>query len=247
VASEGTPALAIAPATPGSSRSGSRCCRASRRARRSSPRDFEPGRDHLRRAPLPPHALRGQAGRRPQPPDGLHELFSYNLYPGPSAKKGVYGVLLNIGEAQRLDHRALLDRPVTTPYDNDVVIHARGRVGRRQERDARAHPPRGDGRLLLGENTLTASVACLTLPRGCEFSPVTDDMALCPPAHPESSNGAGESGPKKLTLTDAEDAWFVRVNHITVRRRPPPREAVHRPPGVPLLFLNIDAARTRPR
>jgi len=34
--------------------------------------------------------------RRP----GLHELFSYNLYPGPSAKKGVYGVLLTLGEQE---------------------------------------------------------------------------------------------------------------------------------------------------
>ena len=28
----------------------------------------------------------------------LHEVFAYNLYPGPSAKKGVYSVLLDIGE-----------------------------------------------------------------------------------------------------------------------------------------------------
>ena len=27
----------------------------------------------------------------------LHEVFSYNLYPGPSAKKGIYSVLLDIG------------------------------------------------------------------------------------------------------------------------------------------------------
>ena len=30
--------------------------------------------------------------------DDCHEVFSYNLYPGPSAKKGVYSVLLDIGE-----------------------------------------------------------------------------------------------------------------------------------------------------
>ena len=29
-----------------------------------------------------------------------HEIFSYNLYPGPSAKKGVYSVLLDIGEQE---------------------------------------------------------------------------------------------------------------------------------------------------
>src|SRR4051812_39050107 len=30
----------------------------------------------------------------------IHELFSYNLYPGPSAKKGVYGILLTLGEKE---------------------------------------------------------------------------------------------------------------------------------------------------
>jgi hypothetical protein len=30
----------------------------------------------------------------------MHEIFSYNLYPGPSAKKGIYSVLLNIGEQE---------------------------------------------------------------------------------------------------------------------------------------------------
>ncbi|WHH60127.1 DUF4914 family protein [Petroclostridium sp. X23] len=30
----------------------------------------------------------------------MHELFSYNLYPCPSAKKGIYEILLNIGEQE---------------------------------------------------------------------------------------------------------------------------------------------------
>ncbi len=30
----------------------------------------------------------------------LHEMFSFNLYPGPSAKKGIYGVLIALGEQQ---------------------------------------------------------------------------------------------------------------------------------------------------
>ena len=30
----------------------------------------------------------------------MHEMFAYNLYPGPSAKKGVYAVLLDIGEQE---------------------------------------------------------------------------------------------------------------------------------------------------
>ena len=32
--------------------------------------------------------------------EDIHEVYSYNLYPGPSAKKGIYGVLLNIGEEE---------------------------------------------------------------------------------------------------------------------------------------------------
>ena len=33
----------------------------------------------------------------------LYEIFSYNLYLGPSAKKGVYGMLIDLGERGR-DH-----------------------------------------------------------------------------------------------------------------------------------------------
>jgi hypothetical protein len=59
------------------------------------------------------------AGRRPQPPDEVHELFSLNLYPGPSAKKGIYGVLLNHRRARGLGHRSTArpsrwSRPTTT-------------------------------------------------------------------------------------------------------------------------------------
>jgi uncharacterized protein (DUF486 family) len=32
--------------------------------------------------------------------DNLYELFAYNLYPRPSAKKGIYGFLLDVGERE---------------------------------------------------------------------------------------------------------------------------------------------------
>ncbi len=41
--------------------------------------------------------------------DSVYEMFSYNLYPGPSAKKGVYGVLLHIGEQEGVGHSPWLD------------------------------------------------------------------------------------------------------------------------------------------
>jgi hypothetical protein len=68
----------------------------------------------------------------------------------------------------------------------------------------------------------------------CELRPVTDDMALC---HPSL-----QSGDRKLHLKDAEDAWFVRVNHITRYGTDPHLEAITIDPPRPLLFLNIDAA-----
>ncbi|MBW7940069.1 MAG: DUF4914 family protein, partial [Candidatus Omnitrophica bacterium] len=54
--------------------------------------------------------------------EGLHELFSLNLYPGPSAKKGIYGVLLSIGESEGwlTAHGSTVQ--VVTPYDNIVTI-----------------------------------------------------------------------------------------------------------------------------
>ena len=61
--------------------------------------------------------------------DRVHELFSYNLYPGPSAKKGVYGVLLGLGEREQwvTVHDATVQ--VVTPYDNLVTITHEGASG----------------------------------------------------------------------------------------------------------------------
>ncbi|MEM6332126.1 MAG: DUF4914 family protein, partial [Planctomycetota bacterium] len=95
-----------------------------------------------------------------------------------------------------------------------------------------------DGRLKLGTNTVTGESRHLIVPRGVELHPVTDDMALCRPELQHKETGA----PKKLTLTDAEDAWFLRVNHITHYGTDPHLEKLTIHPKNPLLFLNIDAS-----
>ena len=61
--------------------------------------------------------------------DGLHELFSYNLYPGPSAKKGIYGVLLGLGEREGWVTNHCSTVQVVTPYDNVVTIMHEGASG----------------------------------------------------------------------------------------------------------------------
>ncbi len=170
--------------------------------------------------------------------DEIHELFSYNLYPGPSAKKGIYGVLLNLGETQGWTTAHCSTALVQTPYDNQVVfMHEGASGGGKSEMLEHVHRE-PDGRLLLGENIVTGERRHLTLPRTCEVFPVTDDMALCPPRLQTSD----VPGQHKLTLVDAEDAWFVRVNHITNYGVDPHLEKTCIHPTEPLLFLNIDAA-----
>lgn len=164
----------------------------------------------------------------------MHELFSYNLYPGPSAKKGIYGMLINMGEQQGWVTAHCSTVRVTTPYDNEVVfMHEGASGGGKSEMLEPAHREK-DGRLLLGENVVTGEKRHVALPRACELSPVTDDMAIC-----RSARELGPSG--KLQLADAENAWFIRVNHIDAYGVDPHLERLTVMPPEPLLFLNIDA------
>lgn len=163
--------------------------------------------------------------------DSVHELFSFNLYPGPSAKKGIYGVLLNIGENEHWITMHCSTVRVITPYDNKIVIsHEGASGGGKSEMLEQAHR-QPDGSLLLGRNRTNGDQRLLTLPRGCDLRPVTDDMALC---HPSLEKGRG-----KLSLIDAEDAWFVRINHIDSYGIDPHLEKLTIHPPEPLLFLNV--------
>ena len=59
----------------------------------------------------------------------LHEVFSYNLYPGPSAKKGIYSVLLDIGEQEGWVTAHASAARVITPYENEMVMMHEGASG----------------------------------------------------------------------------------------------------------------------
>ncbi|MCC6494005.1 MAG: DUF4914 family protein [Pirellulales bacterium] len=165
--------------------------------------------------------------------NGLHEMFSYNLYPGPSAKKGIYGVLLNVGEREGWVTAHCSTVQVITPYDNVVTIMHEGASGGGKSEMLEQVHREPDGRMLLGRNLVTGERRHLEIPRTCELRAVTDDMAMC---HPELQNTSG-----KLTLIDAEDSWFMRVNHITGYGTDPFLERLTAQPAEPLLFLSIDA------
>ncbi len=164
----------------------------------------------------------------------LHEIFSYNLYPGPSAKKGIYGVLIGQGEREGWLTAHCSTVQVVTPYDNIVTfMHEGASGGGKSEMLEQAHRS-PDGRFLLGENVVTGERRYIEIPRLCRLRAVTDDMALC---HPSIQQGEG-----KLRVADAENAWFVRVNHITHYGTDVNLERLTAQPSEPLLFLNIDAA-----
>lgn len=166
--------------------------------------------------------------------DNLHEIFSFNLYPGPSAKKGIYGVLLNIGESEGWVTAHASTVRMITPYENVfTIMHEGASGGGKSEMIEQAHR-QADGRLLLGENQVTGEKLLIELKETSQLFPITDDMALC---HPALQNNS-----KKLIVKDAENGWFLRVDHIKEYGTSPEHEKMCIHPKEPLIFINIDGA-----
>jgi len=165
--------------------------------------------------------------------EDVHEIFAYNLYPGPSAKKGVYGVLLNIGEAENWTTVHASCIILTTPYDNTLTIMHEGASGGGKSEMLEEIHREPDGSILFARNIINNERIKLEMADTCEISPVTDDMAMC---HPELQNN------KKLVVKDAEAGWFLRVNHIDSYGTSPQHEKLCIHPPEPLIFLNMDAA-----
>lgn len=162
-----------------------------------------------------------------------YEIFSYNLYPGPSAKKGVYGALIKFSEDEgwvALHASAVM---VITPYDNILTILHEGASGSGKSEMTEELHREPDGRIVMGRNTVTKEAVYLELKETCELKPITDDMALCPPAL--------QNGSKKLVICDAENGWFIRTDHITKYGTDHYLEALCIHPKEPLIFLNYDS------
>jgi len=161
----------------------------------------------------------------------LHEIFSYNLYPGPSAKKGLYGALLTKGEKEGWITAHCSTVQVVSPYDNITTFMHEGASGGGKSEMLQHIVREPAGQVLIGENTITGERRLINLPLFCSFYPVTDDMALCHPSY-QRDNG-------KLTVFDAENAWFIRVDGINDYGDDPFLEKITIRPKKPLLFLNI--------
>ena len=163
----------------------------------------------------------------------LHEVFAYNLYPGPSAKKGVFSVLLDIGEGEGsgwLTAHASSVR-VTTPYDNETVVMHEGASGGGKSEMYQDLRREDDGRILLATNVVTNEPYLITLSETSHLSPVTDDMTLC---HPSIQKTDG-----RMYVADAEDGWFVRVDNLREYGEDAGFERAVIHPTAPLVFFNI--------
>ncbi len=163
----------------------------------------------------------------------FHELFSYNLYPGPSAKKGLYGVLLAKGEKEGWITAHCSTVQASSPYDNITTFMHEGASGGGKSEMIQNIIREANGQILIGRNLVTNEERLISIPLFCSFNPVTDDMALC---HPSIQKNNG-----KLTVLDAENAWFIRVDSISGYGDDPFLEKVTINPEEPLLFLNINS------
>ena len=163
--------------------------------------------------------------------ENIHEIFSYNLYPGPSAKKGLYGAILDKGENEGWVTAHCSTVQVVSPYDNITTFMHEGASGGGKSEMLQNIVRESNGQILVGENTVSKERRLINLPLFCSFNPVTDDMAFC---HPSLQKESG-----KLSVLDAENAWFIRVDSITDYGDDPFLEKISIKPKNPLLFLNI--------
>lgn len=162
----------------------------------------------------------------------LHEVFSYNLYPGPSAKKGVFSILLDIGEQEGWITNHASAALLQTPYENEVVFMHEGASGGGKSEMLEDVHRQADGRVLLGKDIITNEKFYLSLGETCDIFPIADDMVM---AHTDMQRGTG-----RLAIADAEDGWFLRVDGDNYYGNIPMYERISIHPDEPLEFFNIE-------
>ena len=163
----------------------------------------------------------------------LHEVFSYNLYPGPSAKKGVFSILLDIGEQEGWICCHASAAMVETPYENEVVFMHEGASGGGKSEMLEDFHREDDDRLLIGTHTLTGEKYYMTLGESCKIHPIADDMACAYTKIQDEECG-------RLKILDAEDGWFLRMDGMHAYGNNPLYERISIHPPRPLEFFNMD-------
>jgi len=159
--------------------------------------------------------------------DEFHEMYAYNLYPGPSAKKGVYGMLLRMGRRSGFVVPHCSTGEVTTPYDNTLVMNHSGPSGAGKSEHLLEFVRNEDGSVDIATHSVSGRVITLDTFTTCRIRPLCDDMAVCP----VDTN----------SWYDAENGWFLRLDTVLDYGTVPSLEKlIIHPPG-PLMFLSINA------
>lgn len=165
--------------------------------------------------------------------DRLHEIFSYNLYPGPSAKKGIFSMLLDIGEGEGWITNHASAALVESPYENRVVFMHEGASGGGKSEMLEDIHRCADGRILLYRHCATGEERHIKLLEQSRIFPIGDDMLL---AKREFDRGTG-----RLVIADGEAGWFLRVDGETGYGSNAEYERVSIHPPEPLEFFNLSA------
>lgn len=164
--------------------------------------------------------------------DEAYEVFSYNLYPGPSAKKGIYGVILSIGEDEGWSTAHCSAVEAYSPYDNITRFMHEGASGGGKSEMLQQILREPNGEVLIGYNLNSKERRTLTIPQFCELHPICDDMGMVHPSF--------QTGSKRIRIIDAENAWFIRTDGIYEYGKDPLLEKLTINTKDPFLFLNID-------
>ncbi len=162
----------------------------------------------------------------------LHEVFSFNLYPGPSAKKGVFSILLDIGEHEGWITNHASAAMIETPYENEVVFMHEGASGGGKSEMLEEIERESDGRILLGFHTVSQENYYLAVNETCKIHPIADDMVL---AHKDFGHNDGH-----LMIVDAEEGWFLRMDGDVSYGRNPEYERIAVNPSEPIEFFSMD-------
>ena len=164
--------------------------------------------------------------------DDLHEVFSYNLYPGPSAKKGVFSMLLDIGEHEGWITNHASAAMLESPYENETVFMHEGASGGGKSEMLEEIHREPDSKILMGIHTVSGEKYYLNLSETCKIRPIADDMVL---SHKDFQDGSGY-----LKIADAEDGWFLRMDGDTSYGKNAEYERISIHPSEPLEFFNMD-------
>ena len=162
----------------------------------------------------------------------LHEVFSYNLYPGPSAKKGVFSILLDIGEHEGWITNHASAALLESPYENETVFMHEGASGGGKSEMLEEFHKEEDGKILVGTHTISGEKYFMNIRESCKIHPIADDMIL---SHKDFQDDSGH-----LVIADAEDGWFLRMDGDNYYGNNPTYERISIHPEEPLLFFNMD-------